>query len=306
MATVQPAQRVLMYQVQNGANYLDIAADLSRVNRRAYRQGMQYAIGKIEFVFLGKPAQADAVMLQALTAGNTWVVHNAWKKGQAHWLAQQRNARKLIGQSGKPSYEDFKVFLNDSHRGLGTLPCIDSDGAVVSPGEWDYSKFVWENDDNSIEEAYAHIIGGDVGSTSDVGLILAYQESRATVQATDPELPSEYSNNLYAHMATDENLVSDEVAQNMEDENDEPPYDQDDYPGNDTNADAPWVQASQMVAAGQPNGTLGGFIAECGLLQLYMSGFTSAGAATTSPGGFVWIHLVPGKYKGVAAVPMGQ
>ncbi len=306
MASIQPAQRVLNYVLPDGENFIDIAADLSRINRRAYRQGMQYAIGKIEFCFLGQPADATLVQLTAKTAGNTWVVHNAWKKGQAHWLAQQRNARKLIGQSGKPSYEDFKVYLDDAHRTGNIVTAIASDGVAVGSGEWDYSKFVWENDDNSIEEAYAHIIGGDVGSTSDVGLILAYQESRATVQATDPELPNEYSNNLYAHLATDENLVSDEVAQNMEDENDEPPYDQDDYPGNDTNSDAPWIQSTKIANAAMPNGVLGGFIAECGLINLKLDGYTAAGANTGAPGAFVWVTLVPGKYKGVAAAPMGQ
>ncbi len=305
MATIQPAQRVLNYVLPDGENFIDIAADLSRINRRAYRQGMQYAIGKIEFAFLGQPADAVLVQLTAKTAGNTWVVHNAWKKAQAHWLQQQSRARKLIGQSAKPAYEDFKVYLDDAHRTGNIVTAIASDGVAVGSGEWDYSRLVYEADDNAIQEWYMHIIGGDV-STTDKGLILGYQDSRATVQAEDPDLPAEYSSNMYAAMAADLDLVADEVAQNMEDENDEPPYDQDDYPGNDTNADAPWIQSSKIANASIPNGVLGGFIAECGLINLKLDGYTAAGANTAAPGAFVWVTLVPGKYKGVAAVPMGQ
>ncbi len=305
MPKMQPAQRTLMYIVPPGVSYIDLAAGLSAVNRRAYRQGMQYAISKIEFAFTGKPGSADSVALTAYTAGSTWVVHNAWKKAQAHWLSQQRTARRLIGQSAKPAYEDFKVYLDDTHRTGTSLPVIASDGGAVGSGEWLYSQFVWEADDNSIDEPYVHIVGGNV-STTDWGLILNYQESRATVQAESPDLPSEYNTNMYALMATDENLVADEVANNMEVTNDEPPYSEEDYPGNDTNADRPWAQETQFASAGYPNATLDGFIAECGLICLNNQGYAANGDETSAPALTALVTLVPGKYKGVAAVPMGQ
>jgi len=306
MATIQPAQRVLSYTINAGENFIDLASDLSKVNRRAYRQGMQYAIGKIEFCFTGKPGAADIVQLTAYSAGNTWVVHNAWKKAQAVWLNQQRRARKLVGQSAKPAYEDFKVYLDDAHRTAGTIPCIASDGAVVGPGEWDYSRLVHVDDaEASFDEWYLHLIGGDVADT-DKSLILNYQESRATVQAEDPDLPAEYSTNMYAMLAEDVDLAAGEVAQNMEDENDEPPYDQDDYPGNNSNADRPWVQEYAVTAAANPNATLDGFVAECGLLLLNLVGFSANGDAQAPPATWVTVHLVPGKYKGIMAKPMGQ
>jgi len=305
MSKIQPAQRVLQFTVPPGESYIDLAASLSAVNRRFYRQGMQYAVSKIEFAFAGKPASADFVAVTAYTAGSTWVVHNAWKKAQAHWLAQQREARKLIGQSAKPSYEDFKVYLDDTHRAGTILPVVAADGAAVSAGEWDYSRFVWEADDNSIDEPYVHLIGGNVSST-DWGLILNYQESRATIQAEDPALPAEYSTNMYALMATDENLVVDEVAQNMESDNDTPPYDHDDYPGNDTNSDRPWAQETQFASAGNPNATLDGFAAQCGLILINSQGYATNGDETSAPPIAMLVHLAPGSYKGVLAEPMGQ
>jgi len=165
---------------------------------------------------------------------------------------------------------------------------------------------VWEADDASVDEPYLHLIGGDV-STTDWGLILGYQESRATVQAEDPDLPAEYSSNMYALMGQDVDAVADEVAQNMEDTNDEPPYDQDDYPGSDTNSDSPWMQDFAIASTSVPLGVVPGFVAQCGLLKLYLGAHLVAdGSADTAPPTLIQVHLVPGSYKGVAALPMGQ
>ncbi len=305
MATVQPAQRTLLYLMVDGVNYIDVASDLSKINRRAYSQGMQYAIGRVEFSFTGKPAQADTVFLAAYTAGDTWVVHNAWRKARSHWLQQQRRARRLIGQSAKPAYEDYKVYLDDAHRSAGTLATIAADNGAVGPGEWDYSVLHVEAEDHSISEWYMHIIGNDIGST-DKSLILGYQQSRATVQAESPDLPTEFSTNMYAQLADDLDDVAAHVADDMEDENDEPPYDLDDYPGNDTNSDVPWTQEIAVASAYAPNATLGGFVSECGLIKFILSGWTAQGDQVSAPSVSVLVTLVPGKYKGIMAKPMGQ
>ncbi len=303
---MQPAQTVLSYEVPDGNSYIDIAEGLSQVNRRAYRQGMEYAVGKIVFSFLGNPQQITSVRIGVHTAGNTWTVHNAWKKAYAHWIAQQRNARRLIGQSAKPTWEDFKVYLDDAHRAGTSLGVKAGDGGAVGTGEWDYSQLIWEEDDNSIDRPYLHLIGGDV-STTDWGLILGYQQSRATVQPEDPDLPAEYSTNMYARLATDENVVADEVANLMEETNDEPPYDQDDYPGSDTNSDAPWLQQLGVASIALPLGVVPGFVAQCGLVAFALDArATSDGAEATAPTTLVSVHLVPGSYKGVLASPMGQ
>lgn len=196
--------------------------------------------------------------------------------------------------------------MDDTHRTGTSLPVLASDGVAVGSGEWDYSRLVHVDDaEASFDEWYLHIIGGDVSDT-DKGLILNYQESRATVQAEDPDLPAEYSTNMYAMMAEDVDLAAGEVAQNMEDENDEPPYDQDDYPGNNTNSDRPWVMEISAASAGAPNATLDGFIAQCGLVLFNNKAFDAAGNPGSPVTMWVTVHLAPGGYKGVAAIPMGQ
>jgi len=302
---MQPAQTVLTYEVSDGFSYIDLAEGLSQVNRRAYRQGMEYAVGKVTFGYTHDPQAVMNVALFCATAGNTWVVHNAWKKAYAYWIAQQRRARRLIGQSAKPTWEDFKVYIDDAHRAGNSLDVKAGDGASVGAGEWDHSVLHVEAEDHSIQEWYLHIIGGDIGTT-DRGLILNYQKSRATVQAEDPELPADYGSNMYADMADDLDDVAKEVASDMEDENDEPPYDHDDYPGSDTNSDAPWLQQFAMATSTLSVGVVPGFVAQCGLVRLTLEARNPVGVATTAPTTLVQVHLVPGSYKGVMAAPMGQ
>jgi len=303
---MQPAQTVLTYTIPDGVSYIDIAEGLSQVNRRAYRQGMEYAVGKVTFGYQADPVAILNVQLFCRTAGNTWTVHNAWKKAYAHWIAQQRRARRLIGQSAKPTWEDFKVYLDDAHRVATSLGVLAGDGDPVGTGEWDHSVLHVEAEDHAVTEWYMHLIGGDV-STTDRGLILGYQESRATVQATDPELPAEYSDNMYSSLADDLDDVAREVADDMEDENDEPPYDHDDYPGSDTNSDAPWLQDFAIASTSVPVGVVPGFVAQCGLIKFELQAHAVAGGGnTTAPSTVAMVHLVPGNYKGVAALPMGQ
>ena len=303
---MQPAQTVMTYLLADGVSYIDLAEGLSQCNRRAYRQGMEYAVGKITFAYEANPQAILNVSLACATAGDTWSVHNAWKKAYAHWIAQQRRARRLIGQSAKPTWEDFKVYLDDAHRAGTSLGVLAGDGAAVGTGEWDYSRLVFEPDSDVIEEWYMHLIGDDIANT-DKGLILGYQQSRATVQAEDPELPAEFSTNMYAELGTTVDDVADEVAQNMEDENDEPPYDQDDYPGSDTNSDAPWLQEFAFASTSVPLGVVPGFVAQCGLVKFDLEAHSMAdGSTTTAPATMIQVHLVPGNYKGVAALPMGQ
>jgi len=310
--SLKPAQLNLTYSLNSGITYIDLFSDLSKVNRRLYRQGKVLAVAGVSIGFLpgatfpaALPTDLSVVSAGVATAGDTWTVQNAWTKAKNVWFRQQTRARKLIGQSAKPTWEDFKVYLDDSHR-AGTIAAVKAgDGAAVGSGEWDYSKFHVEAEDHSVQEWYMHLIGGNV-STTDVGLILGYQQSRATVQAISPDLPAEYSSNIYSDMADDLDDVAREVADDMEDENDEPPYDQDDYPGSDTNSDAAWLQQFAVCSVGQPILRIPGFQAECGLVKFGLDGIDNVGDAKALSGITVVFHIMPGNYQGVLAENMGQ
>lgn len=294
----------LFYTLANGTQYIDIFRDLSALNRKLIRQGrVAYVTDLTYTVWSGSTLNGGNAQVMALP--NDWVHNNAWKKAQSVWMQNNKNVRKMIGQSAKPTWEDFKVFYDAAHR-AGTTLAVPG----LSYGEWEYSTFVWEADDNSIDEVNLHMQGNDVAAT-DAGLVLAYQESRATVNAEDPDLPADYSHgNIYAYMATDENAVADEVAQNMEDQNDAPPYDHDDYPGNDSNVAIGHnvdLLATPVAGRSAIDRSSSVICAPLGLLKITHTGIDSSdGSATTAPVGYLRFRIAFGNYKGLAAPTFGQ
>ena len=291
----------LHYDLVNGTQYIDIFRDLSALNRKLIRQGRIAYITDISYaIHSGSSGSGGNLFINALP--NDWVHNNSWKKGQAHWLQQQRRARKLVGRSAKPTWEDFKVYYDASHRTGTTL-----DVPSLSYGEWVYSVFHVEAEDHSVQEWYLHVQGDDV-STTDRGLVLGYEESRATVQSTSPDVPSEYGNSMYANLADDIDDVARDVAADMEDENDEPPYDHNDYPGNDSNAVIGHHATMLCSPVTSAIYTFPGVIcAPLGLLKLIHSGLSGEdGSTVTAPTAFLQFRIAYGNYKGLAAPSFGQ
>ena len=290
----------LHYALANGTQYIDIFRDLSAMNRKLIRQGRIAYVTDIEYSIVGA-SDGDIGIMNIQCLPNDWVTNNAWKKAQAVWRGQQTNTRKMIGQSAKPTWEDFKVYFDAGHR-AGTILAVPS----LSYGEWMYSKMVHVDDaDASHDEWYLHMQGANVADT-DKGLILAYQNSRATVQNPDPSLPTEYQSNMYALLAADENVAADEIAQNMEDENDQPPYDHDDYPGNDSNSVVGHFVTGMATPAFPMQKLLEVMCVPLGLLKVVHGGLNAAGGGSTAPTGFLRFRVAYGNYKGLAAPSFGQ
>jgi len=293
-STIEPAVLDLKFTTGgSGDKYIDIAKELSKVNRRLYRQGKTYYVAGATLTFAGNldPA-AHGQYVRIYAAPNSWIVHNAWKKAFAAWKGQQRLAINATSPNAQGTWADFKVYLDDHHSGGTALPVLDGDNAAFSTGEWIYSLMLDEADDNSLDEQTMHLVGPTVGSSA-WGLVHEYQNSRTTVQTDDPSIPNEASSGMYAQIATDSNMVTDEVIQNMEADNDSPPYNATAYPGGDTNADCVHELAIGSTAGGL--GATKGFQAPCGLIMIEASADVG-----------VTLHLMPGNYRGVAATPMGQ
>lgn len=309
MAKIQPAHRTLIYGVGAGTTYIDIARDLSRINRRLYRQGRNYVISKITLLASAGLERDEVVTFSFSAAGNTWVVHNAWKRGFGAWKKQQdKVSEALPGIHGK--WADFKVYLDDSHRAGTTADVVAGDGANVNSGEWVYSQFVWD-DDGTERENYIHLIGSTDATSTDVGLIEEYGNARARVQEGVPAVENEASDSIYAKMmGTDE--LTDLLIDNVEGSNDSPPYDANDYPGGAANCDAAWPMSFGSVTMLQGTTTCPGFIAPCGLLNVFIDSVTVDGSVgdvytdDTPPAMMIAIEVAPGPYRGVLAPPMGQ
>lgn len=316
MPKIEPAVRQLLYLVPNGTSYIDLAKDLSIVNRRLYRQGMSYVVQDIQLGIGAGMKSSDVLTMTFSTVGNSWIVHNSWRKGFAAWRKQQREALEALpGINGK--WADFKVYLDDTHEDGTTLDPYAADAAVYQPGEWEHSKLVFD-DDGTEREFKMHMIGSsnlaDTNNESAIGLIEEYANSRATVAGIGtPDVEPEASDTIYAKLlGTDE--MSDMIIDNIEGDNDLPPYDQDDYPGGAANADAAVLSRLLSCSATQTTSVAPGFVAECGLVkvvseELSLDDATSANgvyAAGSAPTSVLLLTVAAGPYRGVLAAPMGQ
>lgn len=311
-ASVIPAETTLKYSLPGDGNdvYIDLMRDLSAVNRRGMNQGQVLHI--TGFTLKQDTAAASTVGLQATIKALpvSWVAAQAYMKARMAWMDQQRRVRAESGQDNiAPAYEDFKVFMDSNHRATGNIDTLDGAGNPVVQGEWDYSKLVYADqsvDPETIKEPFLHMIGNDV-STTDVGLINAYEDSRATVSATQPNVPAGASSNIYALLTIgQDDGAAKEVIDNMEDDNDNPPYSLAHYPGGvvnyPTNVDKCYVQTNQnnqVVSAP-------GFPSLCGLIRIFSQGKTLATGANTVLPGTLLVHLAPGPKKGLLSMNMGD
>ena len=320
---IQPAQTDLMLQIPAGGtaagstSYVDTARELSRLNRRLYSQSRMYAYQGLTFIWRATPSAAPndlaSIEVKLSTAGNTWVVQNAHTKGHALWN-QMQDLVLDDNPSVKGKWHDYKVKLDYLMTTGRILNVKDSSMADIKAGEWDYSTYVMPQHDVNpttgeplgAEEFVACLIGADVSANK--SLVKAYEESRATVQAVDPNVPAGMSTSFF-NLLTDSGSQEPELADVIEDENDEPPYDVDEYVGSDTNGVAPLIVGYGAISPQEVDGRIGPFIAPCGLIQIEVKGYNSVGAIVPDanmPAIDLILHVAPGIYKGVASVPMGQ
>nr|AGA18325.1 hypothetical protein [uncultured marine virus] len=337
MAKIEPAVTQLLYLVPDGTSYIDLAKDLSKVNRRLYRQGYTYVVQDIQIGVSAGMRASDIQQLSFYTAGNSWIVHNAWKKGFAAWRRQVREVANVTGIKAG-TWNDFKVYLDDSMEDATTLQPYAGDAALYLPDEsstvvWDYSALVFD-DDGTEKDLKMHLIGSsnlaDTNEESGIGLIHEYANSRVFVDNSSPDTPTGASDTIYAKlMGTDE--MSDRLVDNIETANDSPPYQFDEYPGGATNADSAVPVRFASVSGAQSLSTVGGFIAPCGLIKVdsnemsltnttesatdlgdvAATGVASPGPLSvyqggTAPTAAVLVTVASGPYRGVLAAPMGQ
>jgi hypothetical protein len=297
--------------------YIDTMRELSKVNRRMYSQAMLVGYQGMTFIWKQRAANPVSVLeLKVATAGNTWSVQNAHVKGHALWN-QMQDLVLEDNPSIKGKWHDFKIQYSSSQSANRTLACRDAAGVLINSGEWNIATYVMPQHevDTTVPgigtplpalELTPVLIGDDTPTKR--SLVKAYQESRATVQPEDPSVPGTVATSFF-NLLTDSGSQEPELADVIIAENDEPPYDQSEYVGGANNGEHGSVVAYGAISAAEVDGRLGGFVAPCGLLELQLRGFDATGEEIPSgsmPEVEVILHVAPGSYKGVAAIPMGQ
>jgi hypothetical protein len=293
-------------------SYVDTAKQLSKVNRRLYSQGRMYGYQGLTFIWKATGTLAT-IECSVRTAGNTWITQNAFVKGKALWDQMQELVLE-DNPSIAGKWHDFKIELDTDSVSARQLEARDGNGDLYLNGEWSYSQYVMpqhvvdpvNGQPLPAEDFTAVFIGAD--GTSKRSLVKAYEESRATVSADQPNVPAGMSTSFF-NLLTDSGSQEPELAAIIEAENDNAPYNLDNYPGGDGNAVHPVTVGYAAISAQEVDGQLGGFIAPCGLLQIEIKGYDANGASVAAalmPDIDILLHVAPGTYKGVAAVPMGQ
>jgi len=296
--------------------YLDIAEQLSRANRKLFSQEMVYGVEDVRFGFQASPAY-DTVTVTLSTAGDTWSVHNGYVKARALWHEMNdlvlKDNPSVAGQ-----WADYKVFMDNTHRIIRNagdkMQVITSEGIPTLPGAWDYSEYVVPQHDVDAagvplpaDQTFVHLLGADsgaIGAWNSIGIVNAYQESRATVQDDSPNVPVGFKDSFF-NLLTDSGSQEPELADLIVADNDSPPYDLLNYPGGDLNSVDAWVSAFGTANGSVPTATTPGFLAQCGLVKILVNA-TLNGEAVNPPAINLLFSIAPGMYKGVAAIPMGQ
>ncbi len=317
-AKIQPAVKNLVFRgldvtpyeediagVTNQFYYIDLSKVASLVNRRFYRQGLNWAVGSIEVFATGT---TGAVQINKLPT--TWVMSNAWEKVFRAWNKQQKESLEDgDNQSLMAKYRDFKIFMNARHLAanvarVGEFLPVDSDRNVIQEGEWEYSQLVIPNfgSPGNNFEPYLTAVGPNVGGAGgSYSLIELYENSRSVPQSPDPTVPADaMSTNNILRAMFDVGDNNQEILLNASQKNNDLPYDQDSYPGGDTNFPGLELHAFESVTSttiGAKTVVPGGDF-PCGLIEIQTSQLDAAPV--------IKVNLVPGNHRGYLAESMTE
>lgn len=317
---IQPAEKVLQFVVPQNQSWIDIGFCLSQLNRKAYRQGMEYVVTNVE-MFSTDSTEDTVLIVQRIP--HTWVAANAWVKGFKHWKSQQyENLRDAGNLSTEGAYNDFKVYPQQNlieeplqPANIMTLAAAQAI-APTATMEWGFSQVVVPNDDahaGDTQEYNLHWVGSDggFGGLECRGLIHAYAQSRSRPHQTDPNIVNvpvpDVDGGLYAEMEDVGDMI-DDVIDNARFVNNSPPYllvdsahgstdgQYEFYPGGSLNGDLT-VQDILIVRSGSTISTdsTGPFSAWGGIIALDNEADTEL---------MLQVTVAPGPYQGVMARPM--
>ena len=277
---------------------IDLSQCASMINRRFYRQGLEWAVAGFTIL----TTSSGNITISRIP--DTWMAHNAWTKTFHAWKDQQDQAIDDAGaQSAVARYRDFKIFADNLHAAAGVaanLKPIDIAGNPFIVGEWDMSTIVIPNytAPGVNYEPYLNMCGDDIGGAGgSKGLIKGYENSRAFPHSPDPVSPDIGSNVNWFQSMFDVGDNFEDVLDNVQDQNDELPYDQDNYPGGDTNG--PYLQVvdeaymTPTTVGGKTS--LSGAVFPCGLIRIRNQSGDVEGWLSSPR---VLVHLVPGRSRG--------
>jgi hypothetical protein len=306
---LQPAPLTLHFQLTvnpavDAIETLDLAQVLSLINRRGYSQEYEYAVAGVRI------SSTKDLRCLISTLPRTWAFANAHTKSKAIW--DKMNEQVLEDQpSMKQTWAGFKIFFDDTHETAGAndnmIPWGYITALPTADYEWFYSKITVPND----PQINHHLIGiGDDTATS-FGIIKGYADSRSRPSADSPNHPVDETWMLKLFDAGEQ---LDDLETVIGQDGDSPPYlighddgEEEYYPGGANTAQnySHYEISRTNIRTGQLGGraTAPGFTAMCGLVRFALSNQDASEPPQPSTVD-IFVDLVPGNYKGYAALPM--
>lgn len=301
VTNIEPAVQTLTFTgitaPPSGVNtsYIDLSQCASIVNRRFYRQGLNWAVAGFKITAAGGSAIVQVSKIQ-----NTWVTSGSWEKTMRHWLKQQNDAIASAGaQSAVARFRDYKVFMDDAHvtQFINAGNNLNNTNLIPFPGQgtgsWQPSEVVVPNDGATgvTGEYFLKFYGGSDANAK--AIVDGYAKSRSFPQSPDPVSPSIETSWLSEMVDVGE--IQSEVVDNATDTNQNLPYDQNTYPGQPTNNDAAQLHDQSYLTTTTIGGTtrLKGGNFPCGLIRLNTVNLGGEPLELT-----LQVDLMPGPHRG--------
>ena len=333
---LQPAVKTMKFKLPKtegvafGNATIDLSQCASILNRRFYRQGLNWAVAG--FTLQGFAGVSAYVEISKIP--DTWVASNAWEKGFRAWNKMNREALQEA-ESTKARFTDFKVYMDQVHYdagvGLNLLPfdnaTTGSDVQAV-PGEWEMSQFEIPQVYNALLDPTNQSTGMGIIWTGDnfngaadpvVSLIQGYANSRALPSITDPNVPDDASDtdgltpeNWLSAIFNEGNEQTGDVLAHVTEQNNEPPYPYENdgthidtmYPGGATQLPNLELHYPLQIAPSTVSGlsTAPGSNFPGGLIRIQYS--ITVNDPSIDAETMLLVHMVPGDHRGYLAESM--
>ncbi len=318
---LQPAVKTMrFFLTRDSTEYIDLSQCASLMNRRFYRQGLNWAVAGFT-VFTSATASGGIVFGKI---PDTWVASNAWHKGFAAWDKMNSEALEEA-ESIKPKFNDFKVYMDAAHHAAGVganLIPVDESGTAYTTGTWDMSSFripvgvaaPGDTSDREVIWTGANYPGlAPVSGLNAVSLIEGYAASRGLPDILDPNTPGDADDatgtipeNWISATFSDGTEQDSAVIQDLQTENEKAPYPFENdgvhidtqYPGGANQAPGIEVHDAVLVTPTTVGGktNVPGSNFQGGLIKV--SNTITEGQVT------LFVYLVPGPHRGYMCQPM--
>jgi hypothetical protein len=339
---VQPSVMTMSFIVElessgKEVNYIDLSQCASLMNRRFYRQGINWAVSG--FKILSQTGDTGQISIHKLP--NTWVMSNSWEKSFRAWNKMNDEALAET-PSVKPRFLDFKIYADQDHHqsgyGANLLPhsaaTLGAGIQSATAGEWESSKISVPlttpagvfDPGTTVEREFIAVGSSYPGVSTATGLdavslIEGYAASRGLPNQLDPNTPADSDDaggstpeNWLSAMFNDGTNQDSDVIETMISENNIAPYPFENdgvntdtmYPGGANQMNSLEIHDQEFVTGTTVGGTtrLKGGNFPCGLIGISSFGFDATPQKSVSL--VFQVSLVPGTHRGYLCEPMTE